>query len=293
MNNQLCTLILEQKKTGQKQTSLPCFIYREDGVGGALNALRRFGPITVVHYHLWPQALTLCMFVSPSQFYKCFLTLFHCDHWSGQNGNTSMPSKTTVIHLNRRVCTAQISTDAPREGGSTPALKFTTAPEVMTWPDSHPEAGTVPQKWDWGFQSGFHVLSCVCTEVDFCLMGLYVVTKIYKEVHIIFTWWTYWCAHWNTTCVGGSPHGKPLVCCCKPLRFGMVRGLSHNRNWWSNLKALPSHWDVLPALTCLGFIDSRLSWVSWDQRTQVRLLTHQSVFSGQPELRYHTLLQAG
>ncbi|CAG5865753.1 unnamed protein product [Menidia menidia] len=48
-------------------------------------------------------------------FYKCFLILFHCDHWSSENGNTSMPSKTTVIPLNRRVYSntvAQISTDA-------------------------------------------------------------------------------------------------------------------------------------------------------------------------------------
>uniref|UniRef100_A0A672ZF64 Vertebrate ancient opsin-like n=1 Tax=Sphaeramia orbicularis TaxID=375764 RepID=A0A672ZF64_9TELE len=49
------------------------------------------------------------------QFYRCFLVLFHCNHWSAENGNTSMPSKTTVIQLNRRVysntvaCTAQIS----------------------------------------------------------------------------------------------------------------------------------------------------------------------------------------
>ncbi|XP_061580611.1 pinopsin-like [Cololabis saira] len=46
------------------------------------------------------------------QFYRCFLILFHCHHWSSENGNTSMPSKTTVIPLNRRVYTntvAQIS----------------------------------------------------------------------------------------------------------------------------------------------------------------------------------------
>ncbi|XP_043988483.1 teleost multiple tissue opsin 2b [Gambusia affinis] len=49
------------------------------------------------------------------QFYRCFLDLFHCTHWSSENGNTSLPSKTTVIPLNRRVhsnTVAQISTDA-------------------------------------------------------------------------------------------------------------------------------------------------------------------------------------
>uniref|UniRef100_A0A3P9HYU0 Teleost multiple tissue opsin 2b n=1 Tax=Oryzias latipes TaxID=8090 RepID=A0A3P9HYU0_ORYLA len=48
------------------------------------------------------------------QFYRCFLILFHCDHWSSENGNTSVPSKTTVIPLNRRIYTntvAQLSTD--------------------------------------------------------------------------------------------------------------------------------------------------------------------------------------
>lgn len=57
---------------------------------------------------------TCCFF----QFYKCFLILFHCGHWLADNGNTSMPSKTTAIQLNRRVysntvaCADQLSTDA-------------------------------------------------------------------------------------------------------------------------------------------------------------------------------------
>ncbi|XP_054642893.1 parapinopsin-like isoform X2 [Dunckerocampus dactyliophorus] len=69
------------------------------------------------------------------QFYRCFLILFHCDHWSAQNGNTSMPSKTTVLQLHRRVssntvtCAAQVSAIKPR---CTPADKLTTAPEVAT-----------------------------------------------------------------------------------------------------------------------------------------------------------------
>lgn len=68
------------------------------------------------------------------QFYKCFLILFHCDHWSADNGNTSMPSKTTVIHLNRRVdnttvaCAAQMSTDTLNHCCSTPASKHTSPP---------------------------------------------------------------------------------------------------------------------------------------------------------------------
>lgn len=57
---------------------------------------------------------TCCFF----QFYKCFLILFHCGHWSADNGNTSMPSKTTAIQLNRRVysntvaCANHLSTGA-------------------------------------------------------------------------------------------------------------------------------------------------------------------------------------
>ncbi|XP_047456727.1 teleost multiple tissue opsin 2b [Mugil cephalus] len=72
------------------------------------------------------------------QFYRCFLTMFHCDHWSAQNGNTSMPSKTTVIHLNRRVysntvaCTAQISTGGLNQCYSTPSTKRTNPPEVTS-----------------------------------------------------------------------------------------------------------------------------------------------------------------
>uniref|UniRef100_A0A3Q1FIT1 Teleost multiple tissue opsin 2b n=1 Tax=Acanthochromis polyacanthus TaxID=80966 RepID=A0A3Q1FIT1_9TELE len=70
------------------------------------------------------------------KFYRCFLILFHCDHWSSENGNTSMPSKTTVIHLNRRVysntvaCTAQASTDTLNR--SFPTTKHTTPPEDTT-----------------------------------------------------------------------------------------------------------------------------------------------------------------
>ncbi|KAL4656965.1 pinopsin-like [Arapaima gigas] len=37
------------------------------------------------------------------QFYRCFLILFHCKQKTSENGNSSMPSKTTVIQLNRRV----------------------------------------------------------------------------------------------------------------------------------------------------------------------------------------------
>ncbi|XP_026231681.1 teleost multiple tissue opsin 2b [Anabas testudineus] len=72
------------------------------------------------------------------QFYRCFLILFHCNHWSAENGNTSMASKTTAIQLNRRVCsnamacTVQISTDALNQCCSTPAIKNTSPPEVTT-----------------------------------------------------------------------------------------------------------------------------------------------------------------
>ncbi|XP_034429608.1 teleost multiple tissue opsin 2b [Hippoglossus hippoglossus] len=72
------------------------------------------------------------------QFYRCFLILFHCKHWSADSGNISAPSKTTVIQLNRRVysntvaCTVQISTDAINQGCSTTATKQTTPPGVKT-----------------------------------------------------------------------------------------------------------------------------------------------------------------
>nr|XP_057937962.1 teleost multiple tissue opsin 2b isoform X2 [Doryrhamphus excisus] len=71
------------------------------------------------------------------QFYKCFLILFHCDHWSAQHGNTSMPSKTTAIQLHRRVssnmvaCAAHVSAD-PVKPCFTPDEKLTTPPEAMT-----------------------------------------------------------------------------------------------------------------------------------------------------------------
>ncbi|XP_051260831.1 teleost multiple tissue opsin 2b [Dicentrarchus labrax] len=71
------------------------------------------------------------------QFYRCFLILFHCDHWSAESGIPSMTSKTTVIQLNRRVysntvaCTAQTSTDALNQCASTPASKHTTPPETL------------------------------------------------------------------------------------------------------------------------------------------------------------------
>ncbi|XP_071371247.1 teleost multiple tissue opsin 2a [Centroberyx affinis] len=37
------------------------------------------------------------------QFYRCFLILFHCKHHMAENGQSSVPSKTTVVQLNRRV----------------------------------------------------------------------------------------------------------------------------------------------------------------------------------------------
>ncbi|KAG7238777.1 hypothetical protein INR49_030321 [Caranx melampygus] len=74
------------------------------------------------------------------QFYRCFLILFHCNHWSAENGNISMTSKTTVIQLNRRVysntvaCTAQISTDALNQG-STTAAQHVTPPRSLPEPE--------------------------------------------------------------------------------------------------------------------------------------------------------------
>ncbi|XP_071395352.1 teleost multiple tissue opsin 2b [Centroberyx affinis] len=70
------------------------------------------------------------------QFYRCFLILFHCNQRPLENGHSSMPSKTTVIQLNRRVysntvaCTAQISTSALNKYSSTPTTERTNPPEV-------------------------------------------------------------------------------------------------------------------------------------------------------------------
>ncbi|XP_068602827.1 teleost multiple tissue opsin 2b [Brachionichthys hirsutus] len=69
------------------------------------------------------------------QFYRCFLILFHCTHWSAENG-TSVTSRTTGVQLNRRVysntvaCNAQIATDVHSPCGSSPGNKHTTPPEV-------------------------------------------------------------------------------------------------------------------------------------------------------------------
>ncbi|XP_066542243.1 teleost multiple tissue opsin 2b [Hoplias malabaricus] len=71
-------------------------------------------------------------------FYRCFLILFHCNVTSVENGNSSMPSKTTVIQLNRIVhsntvaCTAQISTGLKEEDYSTPREEISTPPEVTS-----------------------------------------------------------------------------------------------------------------------------------------------------------------
>ncbi|XP_016378860.1 vertebrate ancient opsin-like [Sinocyclocheilus rhinocerous] len=71
------------------------------------------------------------------QFYRCFCIMFCCQS-SMQNSHSSMPSKTTVIQLNRRVhsntvaCTAQISTGIHNHDCSTPATERTNPPEVTT-----------------------------------------------------------------------------------------------------------------------------------------------------------------
>ncbi|XP_058642902.1 teleost multiple tissue opsin 2b isoform X2 [Onychostoma macrolepis] len=72
------------------------------------------------------------------QFYRCFCILFCCQRSLLQNGHSSMPSKTTVIQLNRRVhsntvaCTAHISTGIHNHDCSTPATERTNPPEVTT-----------------------------------------------------------------------------------------------------------------------------------------------------------------
>lgn len=112
-------------------------------VSPALWNPRQIQPFPVWWGHIM---FIMSFFPSPSQFYRCFLVLFHCNHWSAENGNISVPSRTTVIQLNRRVysntvacaaqiSTAQISTDAFNHCCSTSATKQTTPPPgVMTCP---------------------------------------------------------------------------------------------------------------------------------------------------------------
>nr|XP_046238806.1 pinopsin-like [Scatophagus argus] len=57
------------------------------------------------------------------QFYRCFLILFHCEHQLTENGQSSMPSKTTMLQLNRRGCDG-----GPAAGGSTAASRPLTGP---------------------------------------------------------------------------------------------------------------------------------------------------------------------
>ncbi|KAM4608232.1 teleost multiple tissue opsin 2b [Polymixia lowei] len=72
------------------------------------------------------------------QFYRCFLIMFHCKRYSAENGHSSMPSKSAVIQLNRRVysntvaCTAQVSTAALNHGCSTLANEHIKPPEVTS-----------------------------------------------------------------------------------------------------------------------------------------------------------------
>lgn len=73
------------------------------------------------------------------QFYRCFLILFHCKHSSLENGQSSMPSKTTAIQLNRRVYNNTVAGDAPpsadlnQHKSSPPVSDGSNPPEITTW----------------------------------------------------------------------------------------------------------------------------------------------------------------
>ncbi|XP_056606541.1 teleost multiple tissue opsin 2a [Triplophysa dalaica] len=68
------------------------------------------------------------------QFYRCFLILFHCKHSFLENGQSSMPSKTTAIQLKRRVYCNRLAGDAPpsadlnQHESSTPVSEGTNPP---------------------------------------------------------------------------------------------------------------------------------------------------------------------
>ncbi|XP_044043543.1 opsin-3-like [Siniperca chuatsi] len=53
------------------------------------------------------------------QFYRCFLILFHCKHQLTENVQSSVPSKTTVVQLNRRVCDSSPAGRTPLTGPGT------------------------------------------------------------------------------------------------------------------------------------------------------------------------------
>ncbi|XP_048095063.1 parapinopsin-like isoform X1 [Alosa alosa] len=65
------------------------------------------------------------------QFKRCFLILIGCQRRQAENGQSSMPSKTTVIHLNRRIYSKTVpqisvhgpSTSLPNHCSSTPATE--------------------------------------------------------------------------------------------------------------------------------------------------------------------------
>lgn len=67
------------------------------------------------------------------QFYRCFLILFHCKHQLTENGQSTMPSKTTVVQLNRRVCDS-----SPAATGHAAA----TGPMLITGPATPDMEGT-------------------------------------------------------------------------------------------------------------------------------------------------------
>ncbi|XP_028846682.1 teleost multiple tissue opsin 2b isoform X1 [Denticeps clupeoides] len=65
------------------------------------------------------------------QFYRCFLALFGCKCSLVESGPSSMPSKTTIMQLNRRIhCTAPATIALGEQGCSTPATLRTNPTSV-------------------------------------------------------------------------------------------------------------------------------------------------------------------
>lgn len=72
------------------------------------------------------------------QFYRCFLILFHCKHSSLENGQSSMPSRTTGIQLKRRAYSNPVASNAPPSIGlqndcSTPVSDWTNPHKITPW----------------------------------------------------------------------------------------------------------------------------------------------------------------
>lgn len=113
------------------------------------------------------------------QFYKCFLILFRCSHWSADNGTTSAPSKITVIQMNRRVCSNTVACADPL---STDALKQCCGANALSTKNTSAIEVNLP--WSWRKAQGQTVLSILYTYLMCDLVP--VMVGIFPLPHLFF-----------------------------------------------------------------------------------------------------------